>query len=118
MKTLLHITYRSCAQPRVPTAHLSCVSCWMHSCQCLLALRSTLYIPLMCWITFFLSMPWESDTAWVMSAAILDISLDLKSSLWKRLNQQDCSKVKYSLNIKYLNSTPQAGIQLSGIAFD
>lgn len=86
MKIVFNIIYKSWTRC-VPSTHLSCVSCWMSSCQCLLALRSTLYIPLMCWITFFLSIPWERDMAWVISAAILDMSLDFKSSRWKRLNK-------------------------------
>lgn len=68
--------------------HRSWVSCWTSSCQCLLALSSALYIPLMCWITFFLSIPCDSDTACVMSPAILEMSLDFVSRRWKRLRRR------------------------------
>lgn len=39
----------------------------------------------MCWMTFFLSMPCRRHTFWVISAAILEMSLDFPSSLWMRL---------------------------------
>lgn len=70
------------------STYRSCVSCWTSSCQCLLALSSALYIPLMCWITFFLSIPCDRDTACVISPAILEISLDFVSRRWKRLRKK------------------------------
>lgn len=72
------------------TTYRSWVSCWTSSCQCLLALSSALYIPLMCWITFFLSIPCDRDTACVMSPAILEMSLDFVSRRWKRLRKKSC----------------------------
>lgn len=72
------------------TTYRSWVSCWTSSCQCLLALSSALYIPLMCWITFFLSIPCDRDTACVMSPAILEMSLDFVSRRWKRLRKESC----------------------------
>lgn len=76
------------------TTYRSCVSCWTSSCQCLLALSSALYIPLMCWITFFLSIPCDRETACVMSPAILEMSLDFVSRRWKRLREKEsCFKM-------------------------
>lgn len=70
------------------TTYRSWVSCWTSSCQCLLALSSALYSPLMCWITFFLSIPCDRETACVMSPAILEMSLDFISRRWKRLKKR------------------------------
>lgn len=100
MKTLLVFQFLSCVSGlhwcMWASSDLSWVSCWTSSCQCRLALRSVLYRPLMCCMTFFLSMPCLRDTLWVMSAAIFEMSFDFPSNLCSRLTSTTQSLEVYT----------------------